>query len=81
MVIKLGQTVEDRITGFKGIVTGRVEYITGCNQVLLVPRVNSEGARIEAEWFDEERVTVLDVVVFSLETKSPSGFDRPAPKG
>lgn len=59
-MIKLGQKAKDRITGFAGTITGKVEYITGCNQVLLaslargnsssswVPWASSNGARSRA---------------------------------
>ncbi len=29
-MIELGRTYKDRITGFKGVATGFVEYLTGC---------------------------------------------------
>lgn len=54
--VDLGVQVEDNITGFKGIVTGRVEYVTGCLQYLLTPKVDDEGKRQASEWFDEDRL-------------------------
>ena len=39
MTIELGQKVQDSITGFAGLVTGRCEYITGCNQILIQPPI------------------------------------------
>ncbi|HWA22287.1 MAG TPA: hypothetical protein VG735_07835 [Caulobacterales bacterium] len=33
----IGKTITDSITGFCGVVIGRVEYITGCNQLLVQP--------------------------------------------
>jgi hypothetical protein len=60
MTFQLGETVQDRITGFTGTITGHVRYITGCNQVLLVPRVDKDGKTVPGEWFDEQRVERVD---------------------
>ena len=35
----IGKSFTDSITGFKGVCTGRIEYISGCNQLLLTPKV------------------------------------------
>lgn len=58
--IDLGVQAEDNITGFKGAVTGRVEYVTGCLQYCLTPRVDDEGKRRDSEWFDENRLLKPD---------------------
>jgi hypothetical protein len=55
----LGKKVKDRITGFEGIVTGQVEYLTGCNQVLVIAKATSEGV-INSIWLDEQRIEVID---------------------
>ncbi len=78
--IELGATYTDRITGFKGMATGYVQYMTGCNQVLLAPKVTGEGAMRDAGWFDEQRLTRdegVDVLV--LDNSETPGFDKPAP--
>jgi hypothetical protein len=80
-MIELGQTVTDTITGFKGVVTGRCEYITGCNQVLLVPKVAEDGAYKEGHWFDEQRVEVDPAAaIVTLDNGATPGFDKEAPK-
>ncbi len=77
----LGKTVTDKITGFKGVVTGTVQYITGCNQVLVAPRAKDDGAHVESHWVDEQRVVVDDTVdVVKLENGKTPGFDREPPK-
>lgn len=75
----LGMTGTDKITGYRGVITGVVHYITKCSQFLISPRVKGEGERISAEWFDVDRVDIdagADKVV--LNTTS-SGPDVPAP--
>lgn len=78
MTIELGQTVRDVITGHSGIVTGRCSYITGCNQVLVQPRLKADGDFVEPRWLDEDRAELLDVPTFELHPVNP-GFDKPAP--
>ena len=57
--IKLGNRVKDSITGFSGIVTGRNEWLYGCEQVLIQPDKLKDGAPVKADWFDEQRVILL----------------------
>lgn len=77
----LGHTYSDLITGFSGVAIGYVQYITGCNQVLLVPRVTAEGALVESAWFDEQRLALVPetprIVVNNGQTP---GFGPQAPK-
>lgn len=54
--IKLGDEVKDAITGFRGIVTARASYITGCDQVCVQPMQGSDGTVKDAKWFDDVRV-------------------------
>ncbi len=81
--VGLGATVEDRITGFSGVVTGRVEYVTGCAQMLVQPHAKPDGDFIESRWFDETRVVVLMSAPSSGLAQTPSrklaGADRQAP--
>ncbi len=78
--IGLGATYTDRITGFEGVCTGYVTYLTGCNQALLVPRAK-DGALVEAQWFDEQRLEENPSrEVIKLENGNTPGFDKVAPK-
>jgi hypothetical protein len=75
----LGRTVKDKITGFAGVVLGRCEYITGCNQVLVQPPLDRDGNWVESHWFDEDRVEPTDAPKVKIGFTSP-GFDKPAPR-
>jgi len=55
---KSGFEAHDVVTGFKGIITGRADYITGCHQYLLSPQECKDGKPVESQWFDEDRITV-----------------------
>lgn len=46
----------DRITGFVGICTGFCRYVSGCDQVLLQPKVGPDNKKAEGVWFDDERL-------------------------
>ncbi len=78
-MITLGMKVKDKITGFTGIVTGYVTYITGCNQALVVPAVGKDGAAKDASWFDEQRLEQVGKTVISLDNSKARGFDKAAP--
>lgn len=78
-MIKLGSTVTEVITGVKGVVTGRCEYLTGCNQYLVQPK-SRKGQYVESHWFDEAKLRVeKDKPVVLPATKGP-GFDKEAPR-
>lgn len=79
--IKLGVTAIDRITGFRGVVTGIVEYISGCNQALVVPRVKPDGTAGEAGWYDLQRLDIDgSFAVVTLDNGDKPGFDQAPPK-
>jgi len=41
---ELGQGVKDIVSGFCGVVTARIEYLTGCGQYALSPtKLSKEG--------------------------------------
>jgi hypothetical protein len=79
-MFKLGWTLKDKITGFKGVVTGRCEYISGCHQVLLVPAVSKTGDHREGHWFDEQRCERVGGSEVTLNNGRNPGFDKEAPK-
>lgn len=83
MKFALGDKLEDRITGFVGVVVGRADYITGCNTYLLVPKTDDPCKRPDGEWFDEQRLELLQsksVVISEEDNVRAPGADIPAPK-
>jgi len=52
MEIELGTKVQDKITGFVGTATSRVEYINGCVQYCVVPTVQEDGKMPIGEYID-----------------------------
>lgn len=79
--MKLGTTYRDKITGFQGIATGFVQYLSGCNQALLAPPVSSDGALRSPEWFDVQRLEeVSNGPSVTLDNGATPGCDRAAPR-
>ena len=76
----LGSEVKDKITGFKGILTAKATYITGCDQYLVQPPVLN-SAFVESRWFDKGRLEVIST--FAIDPKNvqsdENGCDIPAP--
>ena len=80
-MIELGVTAEDKVTGFRGTVTGKCQYLTGCNQVLLIPRVDKDGKCQDGAWFDEQRIVVDEAKpIIKTDNSKAKGFDMEAPK-
>jgi hypothetical protein len=79
-MIKLGLTYKDKITGFEGVATGYVQYLTGCNQVLIAPRCSSDGALRDSQWFDQQRLEDIGVSAVTLDNGTTPGCDRAAPR-
>jgi hypothetical protein len=59
--VALGATIRDHVSGFEGVVVGRVQYLTGCNVLLVQPRVSDDakGDLKDPRWIDEPRAIVL----------------------
>lgn len=55
----LGQKVEDRVTGFKGVVTSLSFDLYGCIQAIVHPGMGEDGKLAECNWFDVNRLKVL----------------------
>lgn len=79
-MIQLGRTYKDKVTGFVGVATGHVHYISGCSQVLLCPAVSADGAMRESKWLDEQRVMAQGGDVIVLDNGATPGCDMAAPK-
>ena len=79
MKMEMGWSVKDRITGFAGVVTGRAEYISGCNQALVAPPLGKEGQHRDSQWLDEQRLERVGDEQVTLDNGSNPGCDRAAP--
>jgi len=82
-MIELGQKAEDKITGFYGVITGRSQYLTGCDQYCLAPPIRKGINEVQrSEWFDEGRIKILGPGVTAADVAGPvpGGPQRDAPR-
>ena len=75
--INFGDECQDIVTRFRGLVTGKAAYSTGCNQVLVQPQLDSNGKFVEALWLDIERLVIIRRNVVEI-AQSPTGGPRGA---
>lgn len=59
-MIQLGSKVKDSLTGFAGIAISRTEHLYGCVHIGVQPETMHEGKLIPSEWFDEQRLDVVE---------------------
>ncbi|MFT4095910.1 MAG: hypothetical protein QM651_02225 [Rhodoblastus sp.] len=82
----LGRKGEDKITGFKGVVTSVCFDLYGCVQLALNPPIDDKGVVPDGRWFDVNRIAISGEPVmhapdFSARAIKPSDYDRgPAEK-
>ena len=67
--VELGTEYEDVITGFRGIATSYVRYITGCDQVCLDPGMDKDGNRGKTYY--------VDVNCLRIPEKNPRRIELP----
>ncbi|NOX15986.1 MAG: hypothetical protein GXP61_08180 [Epsilonproteobacteria bacterium] len=56
--IRLGDKVEDTVTGLRGIVTARVEYLNGCVQFCVIPKIKDKSGK-SSEYIDVQQLRKL----------------------
>jgi len=79
----LGKKAQDKITGFKGIIIGKITYLTGCDQYGICPPVGKDGKPGDTNWFDVKRVKILGEGIKPetvKDKKDPGGVNRDCPR-
>jgi hypothetical protein len=56
----LGKLAKDKVTLFTGIIIGKCEYVYGCAQYGIAPRIDKDGKRMDVEWFDIGRIEIIN---------------------
>lgn len=75
----LGKRVEDRVTGFKGVVASMSFDLYGCVQAIVNPGIGPDGKLGESAWLDVTRLKVTDpepvmpAPDFTFDIDSPQG--------
>jgi len=75
--IHVGDIARDSVTGFKGMVIARTEWLNGCARVTIQPQKLKDGKTIDAETFDEQQVEVVRSKYHSPNRET--GGPRPTP--
>ena len=73
----MGSKAKDRITGVKGTITARSEFITGCVQYMLEGESKDNEAP-KTHWVDEDRLVILESTKAKQE-KLKGGPPQPTP--
>lgn len=56
---EFGDEVEDKVTGFRGTLTGYARYLTGCDQCLVNPKTTDTSKYPDGTWLDENRLVLI----------------------
>lgn len=78
----LGKEGKDKVTGFKGIIIGKINYLTGCDHYGIAPPVDKDGKVGDTQWFDEGRVEIIGEGVHAdqVKSKKKGGPSRDTPR-
>ena len=68
---ELGKKACDKITGFSGIITARVEFLTGCNRYCIQPTDLKDGKPIDSIYFDEAQIEIIGNGIIPQEVQGP----------
>jgi hypothetical protein len=73
MKIKLGDEVKDKVSGFVGVAVEKREYLNGCIQYAIQPKVDKDGNMTDSWCIDESQIERLKkkVVVKKSNTGGP----------
>jgi hypothetical protein len=78
---ELGTRAKNIITGVKGIITARVQYLTGCDQYCIQSKSKDGNSAGEATWVDVNAMKPLKGKKLEIKTnKSVGGVSSYTPK-
>jgi len=80
---KLGNRLKCVVTGFTGIAIARLEYLNGCTQYGIKPKVKAEepGKMPDAMYIDQQQLELVDDGISVEKTKDPGGDVMPDAPG
>ncbi len=58
--MELGKKAIDKVSGFTGMLTAKIEYLYGNDRYLIDPQVGEDNKYKEGQWFDEERIELSE---------------------
>lgn len=75
--IKLGDKLKDKVSGIEGICTARIEYLNGCVQWAIHPKMSKDGKN-ESYWIDEQQIERLGSGLNVQPKRTGGAMPRPA---
>jgi hypothetical protein len=81
-MFNLGKEAKDKVTGFEGIIIGKITYLYGCNQYGISPKAK-DGKVLDTNWFDEGRIEIIGngIKPEEVRVEKNGGDNRDCPKG
>lgn len=76
---ELGDKLKDRVTDLEGICIGRIEYLNGCKQYAIKPKMAKDGKVYDAEWVDSQQVEKLGEGI-DIDAAGTGGSNMGAPR-
>ena len=55
----LGEKIRDKVSGLEGIASARLEYLNGCVQYCISPRIDKDGKRVEGWYVDQQTLELV----------------------
>lgn len=80
MNIKMRDEVEDIVTGFRGTVIARSDWLNGCVQFAVKRRVDKDGKVQDAEWIDSQQLKVTKTFQQQAPVRATGGPMKDAPR-
>ena len=77
-MINLGDKVQDKVSGIIGIATSRTEYLNGCIQFAVMPKVDPKKNDIQSWNIDEGQLKVISSGLKKVPKKRDGGPTRRA---
>ena len=71
--INLGDQVKDKVTGFTGIATARVEFLNGCTRIAVQTDVLKDGLSQDSPYIDEPQLEVVKKEVVECGPRDTGG--------
>lgn len=72
-MIKIGDMVEDTVTGFRGMAIAKIIYMTGCIRFEIQPKGLRDGRPIKSMWVDETTLINKETGMKEIDFESPGG--------
>ena len=79
-MIELACEVKDIITGFKGFVVARYEFLNGCIRYEVQPKIKKDGTLPKSETIDELQLEIIGKAkILSKPTPKPRSREKGGP--